>query len=338
MPPLAISLVTLAAAGGIVGWALWARVLWPSLALTGLLAFTVADLAWHNGPSSSSAQPTAMYDALEPKTRNETIALLKKTVAENAGPTRRDRVELVGLGFHWPNVSLTHGLENTRGYNPVRLAEYSTATGAGDPVGLPEQRQFSSLFPSYRSRLADLLGLRYIATNVPVETIDKSLRPGDLTLIARTADAMIYENPRALPRVLFATDAEWIDVPRLLQDGRWPAFDPRKTVLLPAPPLGAQPMPPAPGRPAGSVRIAAYHNDRVTLVADSPQGGYVVLNDVWHRWWRAEIDGQPAPILKANVLFRAVEVPPGKHTVRFVFRPFSGLLADIRARLAGGST
>lgn len=329
--PLLRSLLTLAAAACLIGWALWARMLWPSLSLAGLLAFTVADLGFHNGPSSSSAQPFSLYDVLEPKTRNETIGLLKRMTSEAASPTRRDRVELVGLGFHWPNASLTHGLENTLGYNPVRLGAYTQATGAEDTVGLPDQRKFAPLFPSYRSLLADLLGLRYIASPSPVETIDKKLRRGDLTLIAKTAEGLIYENPRALPRVLFAGEAQWADFAGLLKSGQWPAFDPRRTVLLPAPALGAQPVP-APPRPAGTAAISAYHNAEVTITADSPQGGFVVLGDLWHRWWRAEIDGQPASLLQANVLFRAVEVPPGAHTVRFVFRPFRGLWDDLRAR------
>jgi uncharacterized membrane protein YfhO len=68
----------------------------------------------------------------------------------------------------------------------------------------------------------------------------------------------------------------------------------------------------------------------VTLEADSPDGGFLVLNDLWHPWWFAEIDGKPAEILRANVLFRAVAVPPGKHTVQFSFRPIGRVLAMLR--------
>jgi hypothetical protein len=49
----------------------------------------------------------------------------------------------------------------------------------------------------------------------------------------------------------------------------------------------------------------------------------LVLNDVWHPWWGVCVDGVPADMLKANVLFRAVAVPAGRHTVRFAFHPFA---------------
>jgi len=59
-----------------------------------------------------------------------------------------------------------------------------------------------------------------------------------------------------------------------------------------------------------------------------------VLTDVWHPWWRAEVDGVSAEILKADVLFRAVAVPAGRHTVRFTFHPFAGALAELRGMLS----
>jgi hypothetical protein len=35
---------------------------------------------------------------------------------------------------------------------------------------------------------------------------DSSLEPGDLDFISRTADAYVYEHPRAPPRVMLLTD------------------------------------------------------------------------------------------------------------------------------------
>jgi hypothetical protein len=264
-----------------------------------------------------------MYEVLEPDSHNATIAILKSSIV--ADDIRRDRIELVGLGFHWPNASLTHGLENTLGYNPVRLALYSAATGAADHAGLPEQRKFSPLFPSYRSPLANLLGLRFIAAGAPIETIDTTLKPGDLPIVARTSDGIIYENQDTLARALFATDARPADFERMLRDGVWPEIDLRTTVLLEHPSAATL----ASRRP-GRVRIVSYRNTEVVLQVDSPDGGWAVLNDVWHPWWFAEIDGHPAGILRANVLFRAVAVPGGRHTVRLHFRPIAGAWKQLR--------
>lgn len=313
--PFAVAALCFGVGAAAIAWARPRIALQPWLAAGVLAGLASLDLAWNNGPGSASALPPAHYEVLEPATRNETIALLKQKVVADA--TRRDRIELVGLGFHWPNASITHRLENTLGYNPLRLGLYSSATGAEDHVGLPDQRKFSALMPSYRSRMADLLGLRFITTGVPVEQIDKRLQPGDLNFLARTRDAYVYENSRALPRVLFAWEARQADFDALIATGAWPDFDPTRTVLLQARDDTG------PRRP-GTASIRSYRNTEVLIDVDSPDGGWVVLNDVWQPWWTAAVDGQNVAILRANVLFRAVKVSPGRHAVRFAFRPLLG--------------
>jgi hypothetical protein len=304
---------------------------WPLAAVALVAAFTTADLAWNNAPNESTGLAPAVYDALRPDTKNETIALLKARLATTATSDRRDRVELIGIAYPWPNISLIHGFDHVFGHNPLRLKDFAGATGVGDTVATADQRTFSPLFPSYRSPFADLFGLRFIATGVPVERIDSSLQPGDLNFIARTPDACVYENPRALPRVMLVADWRLADFNDLIRDG-WPNVDPRRTVLLEHPPPAAT----ASGSPAGTARIVRYGNAEVIVETDAPAGALLVLNDVWHPWWRADIDGTPAAILKANVLFRAVQVPAGKHTVRFAFHPFAGALAELlgKARFA----
>ena len=296
----------------------------PILATMLLVLFFVGDLAWNNGPSESTGLAPETYDVLRPQSRNETIATLKSRL----GADGLDRIELIGLGFHWPNASLVHRLHNVLGYNPVRLGLYTRATGAEDHAALPDQRRFSALFPSYRSRLADLLGLRFIASGVPVEEIDHRLAPGDLSLIARTPDGFIYENPRALPRIRFASKAVEADFERLLRDGKWPDFDPATTVLLAEAPAEPTDGPAA----SASIRLASYRNTEVVIDVDATTPGYVVLNDPYHAWWDAEVDGQEAPLLQADVIFRAVKVPAGAHRLRFVFRPFKGAWRDARRR------
>jgi hypothetical protein len=305
---------------------------WPVGAVALIAAFMALDLAWNNAPHESTALPPERFEALRQDTGDETVRLIEARLAAAAAPDRRDRVELIGIDYHWQNLSLVHGFDQVFGHNPLRLRAFKRATGVADTVALPSQRTFSPLYPSYRSAFADLLGVRIIATGVPVEEIDSSLRPGDLNFIARTRDAYVYENPRALPRVMLLTDWRLADFDELLRSG-WPAVDLRRVVLLERAPAGF-----ARGALAGaggSARLLRYANTEVEVEVEAPAGGILVLNDVWHPWWRASIDGAAVEILEANVIFRAVVCPRGRHLVRFAFHPFAGALVELVGRLTG---
>jgi hypothetical protein len=295
-----------------------------------IAAFMAVDLAWNYAPNVSTALPRQRFEALRHGTQNETVRLLKARLAAAKAPDRRDRVELIGIDYHWPNLSLAQNFDHVFGHNPLRLHSFQDATHAGDTVALPSQRIFSPLYPSYHSAFADLLGVRFIATGVPVEEIDSSLKPGDLTYIAHTKDAYVYENPRALPRVMLMTDWRAADFDELIRSG-WPNVDPRRTVLLQHVPAGFSPDKAA--ATGGSARLLRYANTEVVVEVDAPAGGILLLNDVWHPWWRARVDAAETDILKANVIFRAVIVPPGRHVVRFSFHPFAGAMAELATKL-----
>jgi hypothetical protein len=301
------------------------------LAAVGLIAaFMAADLAWNNAPHISTALPPDQFDALRPNTSDPTVRLLKARLADAAAPDRRDRVELIGIAYHWPNLSLAQGFDHVFGHNPLRLHRFQEATHVGDTVAIPSQRVFSPLYPSYHSAFADLFGVRFIVTGVPVEEIDSSLKPGDLNFIAHTKDAYIYENPRALPRVMLLTDWQLADFNELLRSG-WPPVDPRRTVLLTKAPSGISVGAGAGIR--GSARLLRYANTEVEVAVDTPADGILLLNDVWQPWWRASVDGIDAEILKANVIFRAVVCPRGRHVIRFSFHPFAGAFAEMMGKL-----
>src|SRR5690606_14675880 len=109
-----------------------------------------------------------------------------------------------------------------------------------------------------------------------------------------------------------------------LEDGSWPDVDFRKTVLL----NGIAPE--RPPRGPGTTSIISYANTRIEIEADSPVADHVVPYDAAHPWWTAEIDGRRVPVLRANVIFRAVAVPPGRHRVIFTFRPVEGAIRELR--------
>lgn len=337
--PTLMTLVWLSAAAILLAIpSAWVRRGGSALVLATALLMT-ADLAANNGPNESTAQASASagYEVLKPNCRNETIRFLKAKARRAPGSQWRDRVELVGLGFEWPNAALVHGLDHTLGYNPLRIGLVARTIGARDYIAGPDQRHFTPLFPSYDSKLANLLGLRLIASSVPIEKVDLTLKRGQLKFLARTQDAYIYENVNALPRVMFVQNWEHVDFEDIIESGRWPEFDPTATVLLDGEPEIAGAAAEVDEQfPVSDIRIRHYENTIVEIEVEATSNGFVVFNDVWHPWWTGAVDGKPVKIHRANVMFRAVRVPAGKHLVRFEFAPFSGAIAELGERLRDG--
>jgi len=89
------------------------------------------------------------------------------------------------------------------------------------------------------------------------------------------------------------------------------------------------------GQPAGETRtppaatcdgqeevaVTRQTMHRTSLRARLACPGYVVLADPFYPGWTADIDGQRTTVYRAYGALRALYVPPGEHTIEFVFRP-----------------
>ncbi|HEY9715207.1 MAG TPA: hypothetical protein V6C72_17180, partial [Chroococcales cyanobacterium] len=73
--------------------------------------------------------------------------------------------------------------------------------------------------------------------------------------------------------------------------------------------------------------LPEYQKYRVGL----PKPGLFVLADQYYPGWQATVDGEVAPVLKANAFMRAVAVPAGDHTIAFTFKPRSLSIAGMLA-------
>jgi hypothetical protein len=112
-----------------------------------------------------------------------------------------------------------------------------------------------------------------------------------------------------------------------------PDFPAHTTVLL-----EGRGMPKTGEPESGTVRIIEYRNSRVICEVDSKTDGHLVLLDSYYPGWRARIDDEDVQVKRANYAFRAVEVPPGKHRVEFLYRPvlfYTGLTLSSVSLLMG---
>jgi hypothetical protein len=82
----------------------------------------------------------------------------------------------------------------------------------------------------------------------------------------------------------------------------------------------ATPLPVEARSGAGAVRVQRESPEHFTVDVRAEAPSVLVINDAYLPGWTATLDGEPAPILPANVAVRAVAVPAGEHTVTMRYR------------------
>jgi hypothetical protein len=91
----------------------------------------------------------------------------------------------------------------------------------------------------------------------------------------------------------------------------------RSTVLEYPRPVRASDREKVPTAGAGAAAIVRYEPDEVVLRVQVDRAGVLAVSEIWHPAWKARVDGVETPVWRANVAFRAVEVPVGQHEVTF---------------------
>ncbi|HEY7383083.1 MAG TPA: YfhO family protein [Beijerinckiaceae bacterium] len=325
----------LALAGGIAWLMVTARAA-PAYRLAAasvLVAFTAGELIWRNAASPLNAEPADRYAVFRtlPPEQLQGLQLLKTELAERNARGERPRVEILGLGGAWQNASMVLGLEDTLGYNPLRLADYERAVGPGENAADPNLRQFPRTFRGYRCQLASLLGLEYLVLDRPLERLPRHFpRLLGAKLLYGSGSMWIYRLSPSAPRVYLASRLIAVESESVLMQDELPEFDRVDEALvdnwdveLVKGDYGLRDTATDPDPPKGSARITAYGRNDVTLEYEADRNSVLILHDIYYPGWEAYVDGERRPILRANLLFRGVEVPAGRHRVEFRFRPLS---------------
>lgn len=68
-----------------------------------------------------------------------------------------------------------------------------------------------------------------------------------------------------------------------------------------------------------NVTINNYSENRIDLTVETEENGLLWLSEIWYPAWKAFVDGEKTEIKIADYSFRAIEVPKGKHQIKFIF-------------------
>jgi hypothetical protein len=213
------------------------------------------------------------------------------------------------------NSAEVFGLSDARGcdFTGVRRYEELITGHAGELFFYRDPKTFPGNLP--------LLNVKYLlsAKPLPLSTL--------LTELAYSKEILIYRYKQCLDRAFPVFDYEVVpDRAAALARVSSAEFDPRQTLLLEDQPPPAT-MSVSEGavatNAAQSVRVNSYEPDEVRIDVSLPRPGFLLLLDTWFPGWSATVNGEPAPILRADYNFRAVSLPAGRSTVSFSYRPAS---------------
>jgi len=315
-----------------------------------LVMVVVATLEAFLAPANPARLPYFAADAAEYRT----YETLFRTLADLAG---HDRVWMLGAGLVPRTAERLATIYEFRSFTSLssatlaRQANYYTYLSEGSTHSARPMWVFQGdidLSHTYagraqavdRRRLVDLAAVRFVVTRKGGGRLQGPARNFITTAGYRptsiaAGELAVFENPRALPRAYVAYNVRAAPaVEKLLGRLSRDDFDPLVETYVEGSPGFVPATAPARGTAATIVR----DDPRVVEIdATLEAPGLVVLADTYYDGWRATVDGNPAPILPTNHLFRGVPVPAGFHRVRFDYLPWSfigGAAGSVVASLA----
>lgn len=270
---------------------------------------------YDNGPARFIAEQTAespgRYAGFDPALLPSTTTIDARVPDIGYRGSRAMKNPIVNwlLVYNW---GTWFGIDDIQGYNPIQTKRYVEYMDAVNTHG--QEYHERDLYPrGVNSPLLDPLNLRYLI--VPAD----SVRRGDIAPLVVGLDPVyedsrvrVLERPSAFPRAWLVHSARQVGPGQalpLLADG---AVDPRQEALLEQSPPTLEPAEPGVTETA---TFSRYEADRLELNVTASSAALLMLSEIWDPGWSATVNGQPAPVLEVNHMFRAVPVPAGDSSV-----------------------
>jgi hypothetical protein len=163
-----------------------------------------------------------------------------------------------------------------------------------------------------------LLGADYTILPVADPAAAKNDRPGLEPMMDPLPGSRLYRVPGALPRVFLARHAETLSDDQAVKRIFEADVVGGESVWL-APDNGLAELSAPPGR-GGMCSLESYGNNRLVAVCAARERSLAVFVEQYDRGWHAQVDGQPARLLRANIIMRALPLEPGMHRIVLDYR------------------
>jgi hypothetical protein len=215
------------------------------------------------------------------------------------------RIEILPETQWQESAPQVFGLETVGGvFHPLRISDYQNYYGA---VG------------NRSSTLHRLLNVKFVVSS-------KRLPMGDAQYIPVFVDdpqVDVYLNTQTLPRLHWVSTAQWVETPAdALSALQSPSYDPtQQVILMQAERVGdiGETHPPT----QLNLTLLVYQPEHQQVLIESDQAGYLVFSETWYPGWRATLNGNNVPVLRANYTFRAIPIPAGKSELTVRYQPLS---------------
>ena len=177
---------------------------------------------------------------------------------------------------------------------------------------VPKVDGFFSLTPRESD---EVLSLFYATTNASHPGLEAFMGVAQFT----APDAVFHWQSRNnfLPLVTAGQNPVFLDDAQALAALTQNDFDGGKTVFLPP---AAKLSVTVSNQTLAKILNSKFSAQSVDADVDATEPSLVVVAQSYYHDWRVEIDGRPAPVLRANVAFQAVQVPAGKHRLHFFYQ------------------
>lgn len=226
-----------------------------------------------------------------------------------------------------PNTWIAYDLQSLEGYDPLYLNQFGKFIHFlnGGDIRIGSTNRYAELSATYDSPFIDIANVKYF---IGIGRDRNAVTGGEFThhlfnkagykKIYQDGSSIIVENPNALKRAYFASSYLIGSISKIedviMTDTK---FNPRITAAL------SRDLQLDKITGTGSALISEYSSNRVKIKTETENEELLILADQYEEGWKAKIDNQETLISPANLIFRAIKIPAGKHEIIFWYWPKS---------------